>query len=108
MAVLNRETFLSRINAILGDRSDDEALSFIEDATDTFDDITSKASDPEDWKKKYEDNDKEWRDKYRKRFFDGASNDKRGNDPNKDNDPNTTNNTTDEVNEDITIGELFT
>lgn len=48
---------------IIGDNTSDEALSFLEDITDSF-------SKPDvDWKAKYEQNDAEWRQKYRDRFF---------------------------------------
>lgn len=74
MAVLNRDDFISRINARIGEDNSDEALSFIEDMSDTFDDMSNRLSDSTDWKQKYEDNDKEWRNKYRERFSEGGSN----------------------------------
>lgn len=67
MAVLSREEYLKRLSAIVvGDT--DEDLKNIEDFTDTYDDLTSK-TDTENWKQKYEDNDAEWRKKYKDRFF---------------------------------------
>lgn len=42
-----------------------EAIEFIEDISDTFESF----SNTEDWKTKYEENDKKWREKYRDRFF---------------------------------------
>lgn len=68
MSVLNREEFISRITARLGDDSSDEALAFMEDMSDTFDDMSSRLSDSTDWKTKYEENDKAWRDRYIERF----------------------------------------
>lgn len=68
MSVLNKEEFISRITAQLGDDSSDEALAFMEDMSDTFDDMSSRLSDSTDWKAKYEENDKAWRDRYRERF----------------------------------------
>lgn len=64
--VLPKEDFLSRIKTMVGDKTDDDTLSFLEDATDT---INSFGSDTEDWKTKYEELDKTWRDKYKARFF---------------------------------------
>ena len=69
MAVLSREDFLSRIQGQIGEDTSDEAMKFIEDMTDTFDDYANRIGDKEDWKAKYEENDKAWREKYKSRFF---------------------------------------
>lgn len=70
MAVLTQKEFMENLNKLLGDRTDDEALKFIEDANDT---ITEHG---DEWKDKYEtlvqekdDLDKAWRQRYRDRFF---------------------------------------
>lgn len=68
MSVLNREDYITRINAFVGDNSSDEALEFLGDMTDTYNALEQSNSDNENWKQKYEDNDKEWREKYRARF----------------------------------------
>lgn len=65
MAKLTKEQMIERIKAFLGERDDDEALALYEDISDTFE------PDPENWKEKYEANDKEWRARYRKRFMEG-------------------------------------
>lgn len=65
--VLNREDFLKRIKEKIGDDTSDESISFVEDMTDTFDSFSTKET--EYWKKKYEENDRDWREKYTKRFF---------------------------------------
>jgi hypothetical protein len=72
MAILNKETFLNRIKERIGEDTSDEAISFMEDMTDTFNELESKATnaDKEDWKSKYIENDKMWREKYKSRFFD--------------------------------------
>ena len=69
MAVLSREDFLSRIQGKIGEDTSDEAMQFIEDMTDTFDSLVNSSNDKEDWKAKYEENDKTWREKYKARFF---------------------------------------
>lgn len=69
MSVLSVEEFLNKIKERTKDSTDDETLQFIEDATDT---IKSLNQGDEDWKTKYEENDKMWREKYRDRFFSGA------------------------------------
>ena len=54
----------------------DEDLAFIADVTDTLDSMEKNSG--EDWKTKYEENDKMWRQKYHDRFF---NSDNSGNDP---------------------------
>ena len=68
MAVLSRDDFMTRINERVGDDNSDDALSFIEDMTDTFDDLSS-SNNTEDWEKKYNELDKMWREKYKARFM---------------------------------------
>ena len=58
---------MEKLKALIGDRTDDEALTFIEDVSDTVEANKSE----EDWKTKYEENDKMWREKYRDRFYNG-------------------------------------
>lgn len=70
MAVRTREEIMESIRTRIGDSTEDEDIAFLEDISDTFDDMESRASgDSEDWKTKYEENDKEWRRKYTERFF---------------------------------------
>ncbi len=71
MAVRTKDELLEIIRGRIGDDTSDETISFIEDITDTLSDYEEKAtnSDNEDWKTKYEENDKMWREKYRERFF---------------------------------------
>lgn len=67
MSVLTREEFLNRLNERVGEDTSDNAISFIEDMTETFDSMSQ--SDGEDWKKKYEELDESWKKRYRERFF---------------------------------------
>lgn len=67
MSVLTKKDFLNLIKEKTKDSTDDETLKFIEDATDTINSLSE--TDGEDWKTKYEDNDKMWRQKYKDRFF---------------------------------------
>ena len=69
MAVKTKDEILEQIKTKLGEDTSDEAIGLIEDISDTFSDIETRLSDTTDWKKKYEENDKEWREKYRNRFF---------------------------------------
>lgn len=79
MAVLKKEELMEKIKNILGDRTDDDALAFVEDVKDTFEDKEKGTSNNEDWKAKYEENDKKWREKYRDRFFKSSGDDDVGN-----------------------------
>ena len=65
MAKLSKDELIEKVKKYVGDRTDDETIEIIEDITDSID-----TSDADDWKKKYEENDKMWRDKYISRFFD--------------------------------------
>ena len=74
MAVLSKEDFLKAIQTRIGEDSSDDAMKFIEDMTDTFDSLTTASTgDGEDWKAKYDELDKTWREKYKARFFEGAN-----------------------------------
>ena len=72
MAVLDRDTFFQRVKERVGDATDDETLAFVEDITDTYNDMETRAKgDGVDWKSKYEESENTWRRKYRERFFAG-------------------------------------
>ena len=72
MAVRTHEEIMESIRKKLGEDTSDEALSLIEDLSDTLK-SSSENSDGDKWKKMYEDNDKMWREKYRDRFFNKTS-----------------------------------
>ena len=70
MSRLSKKEFLDKVKSILGDRDDDEALTFLEDCNDTITD------DKDGYKEKYEaavkekdELDKQWRTKYKERFY---------------------------------------
>lgn len=65
MAKLSKDELIEKVKKYVGDRTDDETIEIIEDITDSID-----SSDADEWKRKYEENDKMWRDKYVSRFFD--------------------------------------
>lgn len=75
MAKLDAKEFMEKVKTIIGERDDDEALSFLEDCKDTI------SSVGDDYKAKYdeavkakEDLDKAWREKYKARFYDTDDN----------------------------------
>lgn len=67
MAILSYEDYIAKVQNLIGDRDDEEALSFLEDTRDTLG--ANPNNNNEDWKKKYEENDATWRKKYRDAFF---------------------------------------
>lgn len=67
MPVLTREALLSKLNTFLGENPSDDGLSLLEDLTDTYDKIASE--DGVAWKRKFEENDAAWKQRYRDRFF---------------------------------------
>lgn len=71
MAVISKEDLLKRISERIGEDNSDEVLSLLEDVSDTI--TYFEKRDSEDWKTKYEENDAEWRKKYRERFENGTS-----------------------------------
>lgn len=68
MAVLSKDELLQLIRNRVGEDDTDEALQFLEDVTDTINDMVVRLDDNTDWKKKYEENDTAWRKRYRERF----------------------------------------
>ena len=79
MSKLSKDELIEKIKKYVGDRTDDETIEIIEDISDSID-----SSDADEWKKKYEENDKMWRDKYISRFFE--KNDEEIEDPTNDDD----------------------
>lgn len=76
MAVLNKEELFNKIKERIGDATDEETLTFVEDVTDTFNDLETKATcGGTDWKAKYDELDESWKKKYRDRFFGKVEND---------------------------------
>lgn len=63
MARLSRDELIEKVRKYVGDRKDDDTIEIIEDISDSID-----SSEADEWKKKYEENDKMWRDRYISRF----------------------------------------
>lgn len=64
MAKLSKDLLIEKIKKYVGDRTDDETIEILEDISDSID-----SSDADEWKQKYEENDKMWRDRYISRFL---------------------------------------
>ena len=70
MAILKKEEFFERLSKRIGEDTSDEGLKDMEDFTDTYNALSSKAEgDAAEWKRKYEDNDAMWKKRYKARFF---------------------------------------
>ena len=95
MSVLSKDDFLNRIKAKIGEDTSDDNIAFIEDMTDTFNDLEGRANDSGNWKEKYDNLDASWRKKYTERFFSGSPE----NDPDPQPQPNPT--------ADVTFDDLF-
>lgn len=64
MAKLSKDELIEKVKKYVGDRTDDETIEIIEDISDSID-----SSDADEWRHKFEENDKMWRDKYISRFL---------------------------------------
>lgn len=100
MSVLSRDELLEKIRALLGERTDDEAITFIEDVTDTYDSMSDAKSGytEDEVTAKVNEVEEKWRKKYRDRFFGNG-----GDDDDDVDDPDDSNTNTEEV----TIDDLF-
>ena len=108
---LTREEYMASIASIIGDRTDDEALKFVEDMTDTFDGYVNLENEEtintlnatiKELTDKNKAIDEEWRKKYLARFYGGSD---------EENDPSNNDVIEDETmldgEENITIDDLF-
>lgn len=74
MAVLSRDEYFARIQERLAEDTSDEGISFLEDMTDTYNDMENRANgDGINWEQRYKDLDESWKNKYRHRFFTGGN-----------------------------------
>ena len=69
MALVDRAELIKRFSELLNDDTSDEVIQLTEDLSDTLNDYDKRVNDKEDWKTKFEENDSEWRKKYKERFF---------------------------------------
>ena len=72
MAVKKKEELMEALRQRIGEDTSDEALSLIEDFNDTMEQYEKSNTDSTDWKTKYEENDAQWRQRYKDRFFSKA------------------------------------
>ena len=70
MAIVTKDELIRKISEYAGEDNGDAVIEILEDVRDTFD---SFEGDGEDWKAKYEELDKTWREKYTSRFTNGTN-----------------------------------
>lgn len=73
--IKTKEEIIDLVKQHFNEDESEEAISFIEDITDTINNYEEKTKDPENWKERYEQNDAEWRKRYKDRFFNTGSKD---------------------------------
>lgn len=77
MAVVEKESIMTRLNELIGDRTDDEALSIVEDVSDTIDSSSGVGMvTEEEANRRVAEKEAEWRKKYKERFFSGEEGEK--------------------------------
>lgn len=71
--VRSKEELIEEIRAVVGEDTSDNVITLIENVTDTITEL--ETTDGEEWKQKFEENDKMWREKYISRFTEGTTDD---------------------------------
>lgn len=69
MAVRTNDEIMQSLRAVIGDDNSDESLTLIEDITDTLSDYQNRTKDSTDWERRYNENDAQWRQRYKERFY---------------------------------------
>lgn len=70
--ILNRDEFFNQLHTRVGTSTSDEDITFLENMTDTYNDLEKRSNgDGVDWEKKYNELNESWKAKYRHRFFNG-------------------------------------
>lgn len=68
MAIRQISELLDSARTLIGEDTSDDALSFLDDLSDTMNDYDTRTHDQTDWEQKYKDNDASWRKRYADRF----------------------------------------
>lgn len=68
MAVRTLDELTAKLKDKFGEDTSDEVISIMEDVSDTYNDLNTRLIESGDWKTKFEENDKTWREKYVSRF----------------------------------------
>ena len=74
MPFLERDEYFNRIRDIIGTNQSEEATVFLEDMTDTSNELENRANNSGgEWERKYHELDESWKTRYRHRFFSGGN-----------------------------------
>lgn len=84
MAVVDRSELIKRFSERFTDDTSDEVIQLTEDLSDTLNDYDKRVNDKEDWKTKFEENDAEWRKKYKERFLNTSNSEEENGNQNSD------------------------
>lgn len=68
MAIKSMTELIESAKTIIGEDMSDEALSFMDDLSDTMNDFDTRTKDSTIWEEKYKENDANWRKRYMDRF----------------------------------------
>lgn len=76
MAILSKEDYMKKLHERIGTATDDDSIAFVEDMSDTFNDLERRANDKSnvDWEKRCKEVDASWRARYMHRFQTGFDN----------------------------------
>lgn len=69
--IKSKEELIEEIRAVVGEDTSDNVIALIENVSDTITEL--ETTDGEEWKQKFEENDKMWREKYISRFTEGTT-----------------------------------
>lgn len=72
MAVRTKEEIIASLQALAGENITDEVVALVEDIADTMDSVGTPPVDNE-WEQRYNDLDKQWKEKYLARFSEGTT-----------------------------------
>lgn len=74
--IKTKDELLTVVAELVEDPTTDNVISFLEDLQDTITDLETRAAgDGVDWEARYQENDREWRERYTARFFNKEEND---------------------------------
>lgn len=66
--IKTKEELIEAVKTSFEGNDSDAVISILEDITDTIDDLETRTESADEWRAKYEANDKEWRKRYIERF----------------------------------------
>lgn len=88
--VLNNEDFMKSVKAIIGGRTDEESINFMENMNDTYNSLVAdKEVTNTAWEQKYNALNDTWSKRYKDRFIGGSEQEKEKDDSEEDNEPKT-------------------